>query len=47
LAAHPITGVPAIARIPTTTGKQATAGMLATARVSAATGKPALSKGHQ
>ena len=32
---------------PATAGKQATAGMLATARVSAATGKPALSKGHQ
>jgi hypothetical protein len=32
---------------PATAGKQATAGMLATVRVSAATGTPALSKGHQ
>ena len=31
----------------TACGKQATAGMLATARIAAATGKPALSKGHQ
>jgi hypothetical protein len=31
---------------PATAGKQATAGMLATARIPAATGTPALSKGH-
>ncbi len=32
---------------PPTAGKQATAGLLATARIPAATGTPALSKGHQ
>ncbi len=32
---------------PATAGKQATAGMLATAKIPAATGTPALSKGHQ
>jgi hypothetical protein len=32
---------------PPTAGKQATAGMLATARILVATGTPAVSKGHQ